>query len=91
MKTTIALLSLLFSGCASTTLYSPRTGRILARFQADMTRQHYAGSGVVWDAETVNHSKATLAGGSAVAKGIQSTATLATSIGTAVATSGVIK
>ena len=58
--------ALVLSSCAQTTLYS--NGEKIACFQGDMTKVHYENKDIRWDADTVNHSTATLAQGEA-AKG----------------------
>ena len=69
------------SSCAQTAFY--RDGKIIARFQGDMTKVQYSDGPMQFAAESVNHSKATTAGGNATSKGIIAS-------GTAVATSGIL-
>ena len=54
------------ASCAQTILY--QNGEKIACFQGDMTKVHYENKDIRWDADTVNHSAATLAQGEA-AKG----------------------
>lgn len=77
----VAFLVITSSGCASTSFY--RDGKVIARFQGDMANVAYQDGKISFTATTVNHSKATIAGGNAASKGILST-------GTAVATSGIL-
>jgi hypothetical protein len=80
-----ALMACLFSGCATTTFYSP-TGMVIARFQGDMQGVEWtaaANGAQRWKAAAVDHSHATVAGGQAFSKG-------ALSLGTAVASSGAV-
>lgn len=82
MKTLILALAIALIGCASTTVY--RDGKPIFRTQADMTAMEYscaANGEMRWKAQSVNHSKPTIAGGNSVSKGILAG-------GTAVATSG---
>lgn len=50
----------------TTVLYSPATGKPLARFGGDMQRTRYSGGGVTWDCDRVDHSTTTRAAGSVV-------------------------
>jgi len=62
----LALLALLFTGCASTTFY--RDGQRIARLQGDMrgmTLRISADGSIEWIAADVSHSAATLAQGKA--------------------------
>lgn len=79
MKSLI-LLPLLFSACAQTTLY--RDGKVIARFQGDMSKVSYADGDIHFAADSVNHSAATLAQGEAADSKIKA-------VGIAVATSGI--
>jgi hypothetical protein len=81
----VSVIGLLCASCAATTLYG-RDGAPLARFQGDMQTVAFdagADGSLKLTAAAINHSKATQAGGVAVAKGILAT-------GTAVATSGIV-
>lgn len=61
----LTLFAILYTSC-STTLYSPRTGHRLARFEGNMTHSHYSGGGVTWDVENVDHAVTTRAAGSVI-------------------------
>ena len=79
----IALMICLFTGCATTTFYSP-TGMVIARFQGDMTNVEWtaaANGAQRWKAAVVDHSHATVAGGQAFSKGVLSAGTVITSSG----------
>ena len=76
---TLAIISILLSGCASTTLYNQR-GQRIAAFQGNMIGAEYsmaADGSVRWKAATVDHSSATKASASRIK-----------SVGSAVAASG---
>ena len=76
-------------GCAHTDIYSH--GQRVAHFEGDMsgTKLTVSITGeLTFEAAIVNHSVATRAMGSAVAKNIQSAGTAAGAIGAAIATSG---
>lgn len=84
MLTRILLtLSLAFTGCASTTLYSPQ-GKAMARFQGDMSNVEYTGPGVTFRALTVTHSTATKAGGEVIERSLSAAGSAAIGIGTAI-------
>lgn len=80
---TLAVAVIVITGCARTTLY--RNGEKIAVFQGDMRNTSYvmsAGGDVRWTADSVDHSKATLAQGTAAAGKLQSA-------GAAIAASGI--
>ena len=64
----LIILALAFcTSCATTTIY--RDGKPIARFQGNMTDMRFTQSakGVIeWEAKSVSHSTATLAGGRAI-------------------------
>lgn len=79
----IAVAVIVITGCARTTLY--HNGEKIAVFQGDMRNTHYVMSpsgGVRWTADSVDHSKATIAQGTAAAGKLQSA-------GAAIAASGI--
>lgn len=85
----IALLALAFSGCASTTLFSG--GRPIFRTQADATNIKYAGNGVSFSADSLNHSNPTSAGGRSARNIINGVAGGITAAGAAFVTKGAIR
>jgi hypothetical protein len=89
----LMVLPLLVLGCASTKLYAPN-GKIIANMQGDYTRLKFASSGpgysVSFEANTALHSTVTRAQGEAAHSVLGGVSTLATSVGAAVATSGIV-
>ncbi len=79
----LLLLASALTGC-STRLYDPRTGRLLAVFQGDMTDSEYSCGDTRWKVRRVSHSTATRAGGSVVG----TTGTAVAGVVTALATKG---
>lgn len=56
---TLAIFSLILTGCAQTTFY--RDGHKIAAFQGDMANMEYVDGDIRWHAATVDHSAATRA------------------------------
>jgi hypothetical protein len=81
----------LLTGCASTSVMDPQTGRKVFATQADATNVTYSGPGYSFHADSLNHSRPTIAGGISAAKVLQSTGTMAGAIGGGVATAGIRK
>lgn len=85
MKTTLAL-CLMLTGCATTTVYD-RAGRPAFSTQADIAGLRYRSpDGSVIEADSVNHSRATIAGGQSAAIIGSGVAKAAVGISTALAT-----
>lgn len=88
----LVIVAVILSGCAHSTFYVD--GKRVAAFQGDMTKQHFLykrnGVTIVWNADTISHSAATLAQGQAAHEVIGAAATLSTATGIAVATSGAL-
>jgi len=84
MKIILFLPFLLLFNCATTEIYGT-DGRPLFRTQADMTKAEYnkaSDGSIAFKADTIDHSKPTMAGGKAYSAGVVAT-------GTAIATSGI--
>ncbi len=76
MKPILCLLALSLSGCA-TTLFSPETGKPLARMQSDLTDVTFSGGGVTFSAARISNStvaRANWLGGRKLADSLGSTA-----------------
>lgn len=91
--TALLALAIWLLGCASTELRDPNTGKVVFRTQADAESMDVtiSGGSMRFTVARLIHSMPTAAGGTAAAKIIQSTATLATSTGAAISTSGIVK
>lgn len=63
MKTILILLTITLVSCASSTLYSTKTGKPLAKFEGNYQRLYYENKeeGVKWSADNVDHATATKA------------------------------